>query len=129
MFELNLESLDISSIENENAGKPLEIPVVNIIEDENQPRFEFPEYEMNQLAKSIAESGVKTPISVHKHPDIKDKYVINHGHRRYRASILAGKKTVPAFIDEIYNDYDQVMENKERLGHSPLEIAIFIQKK
>ena len=124
---IDLAELDIK-VENNN-GKPLELPLADVMEDPSQPRVEFPEFEMNKIAESIKQRGVKTPISVHIHPTETGKYIINHGARRYRGSLLAGKETIPAFIDESHTDYDQVMENKERLGHTPIEIALFIKKK
>ena len=64
------------------------------------------------LGESIKERGVKSPISVH--PIENGRYMINHGARRYRASKLAGKTTIPAFIDDDYNLIDQVVENIQR---------------
>lgn len=125
---IDLSALDAPS-EVIADGKPKEIPLTDLVEDPNQPRVEFPEDEMQKMAASIKERGVKTPISIKAHPTEAGKWIINHGARRYRGSLLAGKTTIPAFIDEDHNDYDQVMENKERLNHSPLEIAMFIKKK
>lgn len=127
-MNIDLSALDTPS-ELVADGKPKEIPLTDLVEDPNQPRVEFPEDEMKKMAASIKERGVKTPISVKAHPTDAGKWIINHGARRYRGSLLAGKDTIPAFIDEDHNDYDQVMENKERLNHSPLEIAMFIKKK
>ena len=84
---------------------------INLIdEDPNQPRKTFDN--ITELSASIKERGVKSPISVH--PIENGRYMINHGARRYRASILAGKATIPAFIDDDYNLIDQVVENIQR---------------
>lgn len=84
---------------------------INLIdEDPNQPRKTFDN--ITELSASIKERGVKSPISVH--PIENGRYMINHGARRYRASILAGKATIPAFIDDDYNLIDQVIENIQR---------------
>ena len=73
---------------------------INLIdEDPNQPRKTFDN--ITELSESIKERGVKSPISVH--PIDNGRYMINHGARRYRASKLAGKTTIPAFIDDDYN--------------------------
>lgn len=56
----------------------------------------------------------------------KGRYIINHGARRYRASKLAGKHTIPAFIDNDYNETDQVIENLQRDALTAREIANFI---
>ena len=84
---------------------------INLIdEDPNQPRKTFDN--ITELSESIKERGVKSPISVH--PIENGRYMINHGARRYRASKLAGKTTIPAFIDDDYNLIDQVVENIQR---------------
>lgn len=127
-MNIDLSALDMPFTEV-SEGKPKEILLTDLLEDPEQPRVEFPADEMERMAASIRERGVKTPISVKAHPSETGKWIINHGARRYKGSLLAGKTTIPAFIDEDHNDYDQVMENKERLNHSPLEIAMFIKKK
>ena len=99
-------------------------------EDPQQPRREdnpgFSEEKLNELAKSIARRGVKTPISVHNHPEKPGRFSINHGARRFRASKMAGKKTIPAHIDNDYTRTDQLTENLLREGNTPLEIATAI---
>jgi ParB family chromosome partitioning protein len=70
--------------------------------------------------------GVKTPISVRDNPDAAGRYLINHGARRVRASKLAHKTSIPAFIDNDYNEADQVIENLQRNELTPREIADFI---
>ncbi len=84
---------------------------INLIdEDPNQPRKTFDN--ITELSESIKERGVKSPISVH--PIDNGRYMINHGARRYRASKLAGRTSIPAFIDDDYNLIDQVVENIQR---------------
>lgn len=50
------------------------------------------------------------------------------GARRLRASRLAGKTQIPAFVDETANSYDQVIENEQREGLRPVKLALFIQR-
>jgi ParB family chromosome partitioning protein len=69
---------------------------------------------------------VKTPISVHDNPENPGRFIINHGARRFRASKLAGKTTVPAHVDNDYTRTDQLTENLLREGNTPLEIATAI---
>ena len=108
----------------------LDLDLNLIDEDPLQPRREdnpgFSEEKLNELAKSIARRGVKTPISVHNHPEKPGRFIINHGARRFRASKLAGKKTIPAHIDNEYTRTDQLTENLLREGNTPLEIATAI---
>ena len=130
MLDLSaLEGIDLGNPAPVADGTPKQIPLTDILEDPDQPRVEFPEDQMQKMVESIKARGVKTPISVKPHPTEQGKWIINYGARRFRASVMAGKETIPAFVDHDHDDYDQVMENKERLNHSPIELALFIQKK
>ena len=130
MLDLSaLEGIDLGNPAPVADGTPKQIPLTDILEDPDQPRVEFPEDQMQKMVESIKARGVKTPISVKPHPTEQGKWIINYGARRFRASVMAGKETIPAFVDNDHDDYDQVMENKERLNHSPIELALFIQKK
>jgi len=130
MLDLSaLEGIDLGNPAPLADGTPKQILLTDILEDPDQPRVEFPEDQMQKMVESIKARGVKTPISVKPHPTEQGKWIINYGARRFRASVMAGKETIPAFVDNDHDDYDQVMENKERLNHSPIELALFIQKK
>lgn len=130
MLDLSaLEGIDLGNPAPVADGTPKQIPLTDILEDPDQPRVEFPEDQMQKMVESIKARGVKTPISVKPHPTEQGKWIINYGARRFRASVMAGRETIPAFVDNDHDDYDQVMENKERLNHSPIELALFIQKK
>ena len=108
----------------------LDLDLHLIDEDPGQPRREdnpgFSEEKLNELAKSIARRGVKTPISVHDNPEHPGRFIINHGARRFRASKIAGKATIPAHVDNDYTRTDQLTENLLREGNTPLEIATAI---
>lgn len=106
-----------------NNGKPLMLSVSVIDEDPDQPRREFDQEKLQDLADSIAARGVKTPISVRTHPSETGRYIINHGARRYRASKMAGKSEVPAFVDDTHNDIDQLSENIQRDDLSVREVV------
>lgn len=110
-------------------GAPLEIPLVLIVEDPEQPRSEFDAASLDELAASIRQSGVKSPVSVRRVPDNPDHWVLNYGARRLRASRLAGKVSIPAFVDEAHDSYDQVIENLQRDDLKPMELALFVQKR
>jgi len=105
----------------------LDLELSMIDEDPHQPRRDdnpgFSEEKLNELVTSISRRGVKTPISVHHHPEKPGRFIINHGARRFRASKIAGKKTIPAHIDNDYTRTDQLTENLLREGNTPLEIA------
>ncbi len=104
----------------------LEMALSLIDEDPNQPRNEFDPITLQELAETIKLRGVKTPISVHPNLEKKGHFIINHGARRYRASILAGKESIPVFIDSDYTQSDQIIENLQRDNLTPREIADFI---
>ena len=69
---------------------------------------------------------MKSPISVRENPDAPGRYLINHGARRFRGSKWAEKTTIPGFIDNDYNDDDQVIENLQRNELTAREIADYI---
>lgn len=129
-------ALDLSALEDdapasaaEPNGKPLEIALDLIDEDPNQPRTEFSEESMQEMTASIKARGVKSPVSVRPNPSAPGRWLLNYGARRYRGSRLAGKLTIPAFVDEAHDNYDQVIENLQREDLKPMELALFIQKR
>ena len=78
-----------------------EVKILNlddILPNRFQPRIKFNETAILELAESIKEHGVIQPIVVRK---ISDKYEIIAGERRYKASVLAGKTTIPAIITDL----------------------------
>ncbi|WP_036254362.1 ParB/RepB/Spo0J family partition protein [Methylobacter sp. BBA5.1] len=109
---------------------PLDLSLELIDEDPNQPRKKdnpgFSKLSLDELAATISLRGVKTPISVRENPETEGRYIINHGARRYRASKVAGKTTIPAFVDNDYIEADQVIENLQRNELTAREIADFI---
>ena len=117
---------DLGSLSNPNANTgAMEIDINLIDEDPNQPRTIFDDDTLLELAETIKDRGVKSPISVHRIDN--GRYMVNHGARRLRASKLAGKTTIPAFIDNDYSKIDQIIENIQRDNLSPMDIAKFIQ--
>lgn len=113
-----------------SSGGPLALDLDLIDEDPHQPRTGdnpgFSEESLNELAASIGLRGVKTPISVRENPDAPGRFLINHGARRFRGSRRVGKSTIPGFIDNDYNEADQVVENLQRNELTAREIADFI---
>lgn len=110
----------------DKGGFPLELNLSLIDEDPRQPRVFFDAESLNEMAETIRERGVKTPISVRPNKEQSGRYIINHGARRYRASRIAGKNTIPCFIDADYTEADQVIENLQRDSLTAREIADFI---
>lgn len=92
--------------------------------DKNQPRKQFDTESINELAQSIIEYGVLTPISVSKTDE--NKFILRHGERRYRASQHAGIEKIPAIIDNEYNEntlIKQLIENIQRESLTNDEIS------
>ena len=106
----------------------LELKLDDILPNRFQPRIKFDENAINELAGSIKEHGVIQPILVR---EIGDKYEIIAGERRYKASVLAGKETIPAIINNL-NDRDSaevaLIENIQRKDLTPIEEAISYKK-
>lgn len=106
-----------------------EIEIAKIHANPNQPRHDFNEEALQELADSIKELGVIQPITLRKESD--DSYMIIAGERRFRASQLAGKATIPAYILNA-NDEDTMemalIENIQREDLNPLEIALAYQQ-
>jgi ParB family chromosome partitioning protein len=105
-----------------------EIELSKISVNPNQPRREFDPIALQELADSIAEIGIIQPITLRQLDE--NAYQIIAGERRYRASIQAGLKTVPAYIRTA--DDENVMEmalveNIQREDLNSLEIALAYQ--
>ena len=127
---LPLDQLDLLATPDDLlAGAPLQLPIDAIEEDPDQPRQEFDPEGLAELAETIKERGVRQPISVRRHPEKPDRWMLNFGARRLRASKLIGKLDIPAFVDNTADSYDQVIENEQREGLKPLELALFVQRR
>ena len=103
----------------------IDIKLSNIRPNKNQPRKEFDEDRIKALAESIKNVGVLQPIVLK--PLEKDTYMIIAGERRYRASIIAGKETIPAVIKDIpIKDVLEIalIENLQREDLNAIEEAL-----
>lgn len=122
-----LEDLD-ASVAPDVTGAPLLLPIEAIDEDPMQPRKEFDQITLQELAETIKVRGVRQPVSVRPHPTEEGRYILNFGARRLRASRLAGKAEITAFVDKGLDGYDQVIENEQRDSLRPLELAAFMKR-
>ena len=123
----DLAALDTPALDA--SGLPLMLTTDAIDEDADQPRHEFDANALQELADTIRERGVRQPISVRPNLQQSGRWILNFGARRLRAARLAGLTQIPAFIDTTADDYDQVIENEQREGLRPLELAMFVQKR
>ena len=128
IMTLSLDELDLFPLSGGESGVPLRIPLDAIDEDPDQPRREFDPESLSELAETIKQRGVRQPVSVRAHPTQTERWMLNFGARRLRASRLAGMTEIPAFVDHSANSVDQFIENEQRKGLTPLEIALFVQR-
>ena len=112
----------------EGSSSISEVPLKQISANPDQPRREFDEERLQELAGSIRQIGIIQPITLRK---IKDKeYQIIAGERRYRAATIAQLETIPAYIRTA--DDENVMEmalieNVQREDLNAMEIALACQ--
>ena len=129
---------DVDETENLTVGTPeaaaagvREIPIELIRRNEYQPRWMFPDEEIEELAASIREKGVLQPILVRPAPEIPGEFEIVAGERRWRASQKAGLKAMPALVRELADGQVleiAVIENVQRAALNPIEEASAYQQ-
>lgn len=117
------EEFDPTRKEDEKVSELRELKVEEVVRDEDQPRKNFSKESLEELAASIKEHGVMSPIVVVK----KGKqYQIVAGERRWRATKLAGLTTIPAIVRTInaQNRLEMaIVENVQREDLNPIELA------
>jgi ParB family chromosome partitioning protein len=112
-----------STVESEG-GKPREIPVDDIERNPFQTRMTLDESELAELAASITANGVVQPILVRALAS--GRFQLIAGERRWRASKLAGRKTVPAILRQVSDEQAleiTIVENLQRADLNPMEQA------
>jgi len=116
---------DITSIEPKVLNSVAHISISQIEANPFQPRTEFNEEHLNELADSIRIHGVIQPITVRKIGF--ERYQIISGERRTRASLLAGLTEIPSYV-RVANDQEMlemaIIENIQREELNPIEIAV-----
>jgi ParB family chromosome partitioning protein len=124
---------DIQSATDKNAekvvGNIIDLDLSTIEVNPYQPRSTFKEESLQELAISIKELGIIQPITVRK-TGVNEFQLIS-GERRYRASKIAGIKTIPAFV-RLANDQESLemalVENIQRQDLDPIEVALSYQR-
>ena len=130
---LNESKNDLSGVDQQTAkramGSIIEIDLPSIEVNPFQPRSQFNEEQLKELAGSIKELGVIQPITVRKIG--QNKFQLVSGERRFRASKMLGNKTIPAFL-RLANDQEALemalVENIQRQDLDPIEIAMSYQR-
>ena len=118
-----------SEVHTEGSSNLNEVEINMIEPNPNQPRREFDEDALQELATSIRELGIIQPITVRKQEG--SKYQIIAGERRWRASQLAGLTTIPAYIVTVEDQNAMEMalvENIQREDLNAIEIALAYQR-
>lgn len=124
-----LDALITPSVDIETQGSSSinEVPMADISPNVDQPRSDFDEDSLEELAMSIKHIGLVQPITVYALPNQEGKYRIISGERRYRAAKMAGLESLPAYIRTA--DDEQIMEmalieNIQREDLNAIEIAL-----
>ena len=113
---------------NDLNKRVVDLDINDVLPNRFQPRVKFNEDAIIELSESIREHGIIQPIIVRP---IGDKFEIIAGERRYKASILAGKDSIPAIVTNL-NDKDSaeiaLIENVQRKNLTPIEEAVSYKK-
>ena len=132
-------SIAAAAASAEPSGKPLEVPLDHIERNPWQTRKHFDEAQLNELAQSIAASGVVQPIVVRPLPasttqgpgQNPTRYQLIMGERRWLASRKAGKATIPAIVRQVSDEQVlemTIVENLQRTDLNPMEQARAFQR-
>ncbi len=128
-FDNNDNYKNITTQKKGNDTGVLEIDINKIKPNPNQPRKNFDQDALNELAASIKVHGIVQPIVLNQQPD--GQYLIIAGERRWRAANICGLKTVPAVIKN-YTDKQikeiSIIENLQREDLNPIEAAKAIKE-
>ena len=117
--------IDTGEVRTQGSSNLSEIPLSQIEPNPNQPRREFDEEALQELANSIREVGIIQPITLRQIEE--GCYQIIAGERRWRASQLAGLQAVPAYIRTVQDENVMEMalvENIQREDLNAIEIAL-----
>ena len=117
--------IDTSEVKTQGSSNLNEIPIEQIEPNPDQPRREFDETAMKELASSIQTMGIIAPITLRQ--VAPDRYQIIAGERRWRASQMAGLTTIPAYIRTVEDENVMelaLVENIQREDLNAIEIAL-----
>lgn len=117
--------IDTGEVRTQGSSNLSEIPLAQIEPNPNQPRREFDEQALQELATSIREIGIIQPVTLRQ--VAPDRYQIIAGERRWRASQLAGLAAIPAYIRTVEDENVMEMalvENIQREDLNAIEIAL-----
>jgi ParB family chromosome partitioning protein len=119
-----VKTVSVPPVAETEGGKPLEIPLDHIDRNPFQTRSQMNGDQLAELAASISANGVVQPILVR--PLANGRYQLIAGERRWKASELAGKKTIPAILRQVSDEQAMeitIVENLQRADLNPMEQA------
>ncbi|MDE6354317.1 MAG: ParB/RepB/Spo0J family partition protein [Prevotella sp.] len=117
--------IDTGEVRTQGSSNLNEIPITQIEPNPNQPRREFDDEALQELAASIREIGIIQPVTLRQTAD--GRYQIIAGERRWRASQMAGLTAIPAYIRTVQDENVMEMalvENIQREDLNAIEIAL-----
>lgn len=117
--------IDTTGVATAGSSNLNEVPIGEIEPNPNQPRREFDEQALNELAQSIAQIGIVQPVTLRRTNE--GHYSIIAGERRWRAAKIAGLNTIPAYIRTVEDESVMEMalvENIQREDLNAIEIAL-----
>lgn len=120
--------ISTDEVKTQGSSSINEVALSAIKPNPNQPRHDFDETALQELADSIKEIGIIQPVTLRDMGD--GTYIIIAGERRWRASSLAGLSTIPAYIRTVDDENMMEMaliENIQREDLNSLEIALAYQ--
>jgi len=106
----------------------IEVDMDQLRPNPHQPRQTFNEQSLDELAHSIAQHGLISPIAVTVDPEDQEKFIVAAGERRYRAFRKLGKATIPAILTSGKPDEIALIENLQREDLNPIEEAAALAK-
>ncbi len=121
---IHAAAVPVPAVMEAEGGKPREIPVDQIDRNPFQTRTHMDQEQLAELAASITANGVVQPILVR--PQASGRFQLIAGERRWRASQLAGKKTIPAILRQVSDEQAMeitIVENLQRADLNPMEQA------
>ncbi len=122
------EDKEASQNNKSTEGQVVELNITEVERNKDQPRKTFDEDALIELADSIKQHGIITPLLVTKR---NDRYMIVAGERRWRAAKKAGLKTVPVVIKDLTDEEISeiaIIENLQREGINAIEEAFAFKK-
>lgn len=122
------KSKDLLFGTSEGLPRIIEIDMVKLRPNPEQPRQNFDEETLQSLANSIVQHGLLQPIAVARDAEREEGYIIVAGERRYRAHQLLERDTIPAVITSGKLDEISLIENVQRENLNPLEEAEALKK-